>query len=98
MEQSIKILKYPAVNASFTKNIGTNVFLKNISISQCQGIPTIRIGITPDGQEILQDTVISNFVNNESDQYFQVGGVVYFTFSGTVGFVNFRVEIIEDYM
>lgn len=92
------IIKHPAINATFTQNIGTNNFVKNISISQCQGTPTVRIGLTPNGQEILEDTVINDFVDNKSDQYFPNGGVIYFTFSGAAGFVNFRIEIIENYM
>jgi hypothetical protein len=91
--------KYIDANQNFSQSISANVMVTNISITNISASPTLRIGITPNGQEILSDTVITNFILVNAQQYFLASGTVYFTWtSGNfTGIVNIRMDVINNY-
>jgi len=90
-------LKLPGMSANANQAIAANNLIVVISVTPVTGTPTLRIGITPNGQEILLDTLINKFTKVQADQYFSASGTVYFTFSGSAGEINVRMDILNNY-
>lgn len=91
--------KYKLANQSFAQAISANVMVTTISITNISSSPTLRIGITPNGQEILGDIAITNTIIVTAQQYFLTAGIIYFTWtSGNFsGIVNIRMDVINNY-
>lgn len=91
--------KYANANQNFSQAISANVMVTTISITDISASPTLRIGTTPNGQEILSDLAITNTIIVTAQQYFLTAGTVYFTWtSGNFsGIVNIRMDVINNY-
>lgn len=91
--------KYVNANQNFSQAISANVLVTTITITNISSSPTLRIGITPNGQEILGDIAITNTIIVTAQQYFLSTGIIYFTWtSGNFsGIVNIRMDVINNY-
>jgi len=69
-------------------SITAGVLINNIYIVQKTRAITLRIGLTPNGEEILSDTPIDVFQQVSAQQYFSSAGTLYFTFSSGSGTLN----------
>lgn len=87
--------KLPGVSANTMQAVASDTMVTNISISGTAGAPVMRIGITPNGTEIMPDVSIGNSQLITADEYFQGAGNLYFTVSG--GTVNIRIEYEPKY-
>lgn len=91
----------PSVIAIKNANVNTNQVIAanskvtTIDLAGVGGAPTVRIGLTPNGQEILPDTQIGNLQPVVPDYYSANGDTLYFTISG--GVVNIRIGLILNY-
>lgn len=65
--------------AYFAKTLLEEILLLPIS-----GTPTIRIGTTQGGDEIMEDTAIDGFHKILPDTYFEVDSLLYVTFTGDI--------------
>jgi hypothetical protein len=93
-----QVYKLPGISVNTQQAIAANTMVKNISISGTAGAPVLRIGITPNGEQILPDTPIGNSLPDTVMQYYQDAGFVYFTISGPAGStVSIRIEYQENY-
>lgn len=91
-------IKIAGMNANFNQAIGANVMVTTINISPKTGGPvTLRIGITANGQEILEDTEISAPQPVQAGQLFTSSGTLYFTFSSGSGTLNVRIDVINNF-
>lgn len=89
-------LKFPAQAASFQTTIKANTFVASIFAALAATVPTVRIGVTPNGTELSGDiTPDANGLQIAVNQYFAVDTIVYFTISG--GSLNFRINIIPNF-
>jgi hypothetical protein len=59
--------------------------LDQILVLPIVGTPTIRIGTTPGGEELMEDTAIDGFQKVNADKYFEVDSLIYVTFTGDTG-------------
>lgn len=75
--------------------VSAGVLINNIYITQQTGSVTLRIGITPNGEELLSDTEIDVFQAVMAQQYFKTAGTLYFTFSGGAGTLNVYIFYIN---
>ncbi len=83
------------MNGNTIVDVSAGTLITNIYLVQQAGTVTLRIGITPNGQEILSDTVINGFQPIQAQQYFQADGTLYFTFSSGSGMVNAYIFYIN---
>lgn len=90
-------VKIPGISSNTTQVIASNVFLSRITISRISGGCTLRIGTSPNGEQLLSDTLIDGFIPVQEDVYFADTSTIYFTFSGAAGLVNVRMDIIPNY-
>lgn len=90
-------VKIPGISSNTNQALGSNVFLSRITVTRISGGATLRIGTTPNGQDLLSDTVISGFMPIQEDMYFAAVSTIYFTFSGSAGTINVRMDIIPNY-
>lgn len=88
--------KFTVVDSDFTMIIEANREVSIIRILPVTGTPTLRIGITSSGDEIMLDTVVDTYIKVDTDKFFLSGGIIYFTFSGTDGAVNVNVQTEEN--
>lgn len=75
-------IKLGALSANAEQQILANTFVQLILIGYNAGAPTIRIGTTGGGNQILPDTVISQFTPLSLMQGFTTTQILYFTISG----------------
>lgn len=94
--QPIRIL---GASGNTIQPILANTMVVQLQIRALTGSsPTIRIGLTPNGQEILDDTVVNTVGQFVSiDQYFSGAGNIYFTWTTGSGSVNVRIDVINNY-
>lgn len=91
-------VKRPNVTGNTTIAIPANSNILDMAIVAASGTPTIRIGTTPNGEEIMEDTVITSIPTPiVVNQYFGGAGTLYITFSSGVGAINIRMDIIYNY-
>ena len=88
-----EIILNMAGNTSVT--VGAGTLLNNIYITPQTGTVVLRIGITPNGQEILEDTEIDIFQPVITQEYFKTAGTLYFTFTSGIGMLNAYVFYIS---
>ena len=89
--------KAPGETANFSLAFPANTMIKVISMVGIVNTPTIRIGITPNGQEILPDTIVDQSMDETVQYYCKVATTLYFTFTAGPGAINARVDIINNY-
>lgn len=90
-------IKIPGVSVNAIQALPANVFIEQISIVPVSGSPTIRIGTTPNGTNILADTVISSFQAVLVQSYLASSSNLYITFSAGSGVLNFRIDTLNNY-
>lgn len=88
-------IKVQNQSASFFTNIPANSFIPFIFITALSGNPSVNIGLTPDGGEILPTYPVSPYLPVQAQQYFPTDGDLYFTITG--GEVNIRIDVIYNY-
>lgn len=92
------VYKLPGIQVNTQQAIAANVMVKNIDLSGTAGAPVMRIGTTPNGEQILPDSPIGNSFPVEAMQYFDAAGIIYFTISGPAGStVSIRIEYQANY-
>lgn len=85
------------VQANAIQAIAGDTWVDKISVVGVAGAPVIRIGIIPNGQEILPDSPIgANFPPITAQQYFAADGNIYITFSAA-GTILVRMDVILNY-
>lgn len=89
-------LKLTGINANTTLAIDANSYVKAIFLSKVTGNPTVRIGTTPNGTDIMPDTIIGDFYQITLEQYFATLTSFYITISGG-GSLNVRVDILFNF-
>lgn len=90
-------ITFLSISGSMQTAIAPNTYVKGISILSSEGSPTIRAGITIEGEELIADTIISGFHQEDANEYFPLGGLIYFTFSGNPGLVHIRIDKRDNY-
>lgn len=88
-------VKLNGVNVNTQQPLLANSKVIEIDMSGTAGAPLVRIGLTPNGQEILPDTLIGNSQPVEPGYYSQNGDTLYFTVTG--GTISVRMVIINNY-
>jgi hypothetical protein len=88
-------LKLTGITGNTQQVIPVDTFLQAVYISATAGTPTIRIGTTPNGEEICPDVQPGSFQPVVVQQYFASGVTLYITLSG--GTVNIRFDVIQDF-
>lgn len=78
-------MKNISIGINFTIPIPANTEVSLIRILPTQSTPTLRIGTTLNGTDIMNDTLINEFIKVKSDAFFIPGGMLFFTFSGEMG-------------
>lgn len=90
-----QVLKLPGVSVNTAQAINADTMVTLIAMSGTAGAPIVRIGLTPNGTEILPDTAIGNSQPDIVTQYFPAAGTLYFTVSG--GTISIRIEFTPNY-
>lgn len=90
-------LKIKNVIANTTQAIPANSFILSIfSIAVAGTTPTVRIGTTPNGTEIMGDTVLNNQPTEVAlQEYFSADTTFYITIGG--GTASFRINILYNF-
>lgn len=76
--------------------IASNSFVNQISILPVSGTPTIKIGTSPNGNQIADTFAIGNFAPVTVQLYFPDAGTIYFVI--TDGSVNIRIDVFNNYI
>lgn len=87
--------KLPGIAVNTQQAIDANTMIKEISLSGTAGAPVVRIGTTPNGEDILPDTQVGNSLPILQRVYFPNAGNLYFTISD--GTVSIRIEYQGNY-
>ena len=90
-------IKIEAVSSNDDALIAPNTYIGTFSLINTAGTPTIRIGTTPNGTDIMPDTLINGLQVVDLQKYFQTATTLYITFTGTAGTVNIRINILPNY-
>lgn len=89
-------IKLPNIGFNTTVPIKANTFVQAIALVAISGNPVVRIGTTPNGQDILGDTAItSTILPLILQQYFSADTTLYITL-GT-GAINVRIDVNPSY-
>lgn len=83
--------------ATQEQTVPDNTLLNSVSLFPAQGTPTIRIGTTDGGNEILDDTEVVAFQKIELDKYFADETILYVTTTAGAGLVNVRMDVSRNY-
>jgi len=88
--------------ANTTYIVPANSYVPTLSLQTVMGSPietepTVRIGITPGGNEIMADTPCYPFQPVRPEFYADSETTIYFTMTGA-GIVNVRIDVIRNYM
>ena len=75
--------------------IAPNTKVVSIDVAGIAGAPVLRIGLTPNGTDFLEDTPIGNLYPVVPDYWSQNGDTIYYTISG--GTVNIRIGLILNF-
>lgn len=89
-------VKLPGESINFQQAFPLNTKIVGISLVAMIDNPTVRIGTTPNGQEIMPDTVVGDSMDDVLQYYCKVATTLYFTFT-TPGTINVRVDVINNY-
>lgn len=88
--------KLKSIGVDTTHVISANCEVTSISISKIHGNPTLRIGSYLNGDDLMGDTPIIDYLKIRTDRYFERGGRVYFTFLPDPGEVNINIKIRKN--
>jgi hypothetical protein len=84
------------VNASFSVAFPANTYLPSIAVTNVSGFPTVAIGTTAGGTDILEMTTINQFTLITFQSYFLNSVTIYFTwFNSATG--NVRIDKNVNY-
>ena len=75
--------------------INADTWIQQIFITPNTGTSSIKIGITSEGNEILDTTVVGTYLPIVVQTYFPSAGNLYFAITG--GSVNIRIDLIPSY-
>ena len=89
-------MKLMGINANTSVNIPANSYVKTIFISETTSTPTVRIGTTPNGTDIMPDTLVGAFSQTTIEEYFASLTTFYITITGG-GAINVRVDIMYNF-
>ena len=89
-------IKLAGVSVNATQAIPANTFIQDIALTATSGSPTIRLGTTPNGTDIMPDTVIGNSQIVETLLYCQNLTTIYISHSGS-GTVSLRFDVLYNY-
>lgn len=90
-------IKIQGASGNLSQAILANTYVVDMQIRPLSGTPTLRVGLTPNGQEIMVDTVINDAQPVVIQLYFSTAGLLYFTWTSGIGQVNIRINIISNY-
>lgn len=83
------------VTGNITQAIAANTFIQRISLFHAGGTPTVRVGTTPNGEQILPDTLITDFIPIPYDVHTSAGMTLYFTINS--GSIDIRIDVTDNY-
>lgn len=89
-------IKLEGITGNAQQAIAANTWVEQLSVITTAGSPTIRIGTTPNGTDILEDTTSATVATASIKQYFGSATTFYITMTGT-GTVNIRIDILTNY-
>jgi hypothetical protein len=90
------VYRLQGVNANTTFAVPANTVVSSIYMTAITGTPTIRVGTTPNGFNVQNDTIIGNLNKLSLDEIFSSPATLYITFT-TAGTISVRFEMIENY-
>jgi hypothetical protein len=93
---SISTLGLQNLTGSFIVNIPANTYIYQIFGNILLSIPSIQIGTTEGGDDVLISTLVSNAILPITQQYFDVATTLYFLV--TNGSVNFRIDLAYNFI
>jgi hypothetical protein len=79
----------------FSQAIGANSMVTGLFFTIVSGTPSVAVGTTVGGTDILESTLITGDMSVAIQQYFAANGYIYFTSSG--GNVDVRIDLISDF-
>lgn len=82
------------VSANYNQPITAGTFVTDIYIKPVTGSITLNIGTSPNGGEILTDTLVNYTIPIQAMQNFDVSGNLYFTLTGT-GSINICIYYVK---
>jgi hypothetical protein len=88
-------IKFTNQSGDFTLSIPADTWIEQIFVTPQTGTPDIKIGTSLHGNEILDTTLIGNYIPVQVQLYFTNSATIYFEASG--GNVNIRVDIITNF-
>jgi hypothetical protein len=88
-------MKYTGVSNNTILALPANSYVKAIFLSKIDDAPIVRLGTTPNGQDLMPDTYIDDFNQVTVEQYFANPSSLYITISG--GEMNIRVDILYNF-
>ena len=88
-------LKLINQTGSFSQSIAGNSWVEKLIITPQIGTPSIMIGTTNGGNDILPTTLIGSFLPLLIQQYYQSGITLYFSI--TSGNANIRIDQIPNF-
>lgn len=91
----VQPLKQIGISSNVQQAIPVNTYVNGAFISTVSGNPTVRIGTTPNGQDICPDVQPGSLQPVLVQQYFSGGVTLYITISG--GTVNIRFDVIQQF-
>ena len=77
-------------SGSFTQGIATKTWLEKLVITPQVGTPTVKIGTTEGGNEILDTILVGDYLPVAIQKYFAAGVTLYFTAAS--GNINIRFD------
>lgn len=92
---SFEVLKNTAKSVNFTQSMLANCRVISIDFKVTAGTPTIKVGTTSGGEEILFSETLSANAMRSVAEFFAGAGTMYFTVSG--GTVDVNILVIKSY-
>jgi len=80
---------------NITQAISANTWIDKISIFQAGGAPVVRIGTTPNGEDVMTDATVTTYAQVKPEVYTLAGNTLYFTING--GSVDIRIDTNTGY-
>ena len=86
------------ITGAYSQDFKAKTWLQSMSILKISGIePTIKIGTTEGGDDILTTTVITDTKLKTINKYFPEYGYIYYTITGGNASMIVRFDAINDY-
>jgi hypothetical protein len=81
------------IDSNYTQTIPAGTFITTIYLNPVSGALTLNIGTTPNGGEILSDTLVNYTIPIQANVMYNAAGPLYFTASGT-GKINITIYYV----